>query len=351
VYNLGDDGFELVSGMPVLNWVHYQAQAAGYDVAVERDDPTPYNPKGARIKYRFQLSGPRAWAIFDAAAGGAPYVPFFRTARVTIAGRDVLALGHGMAAHRSVELSGPYEDMDAVRDAILAAGAPHGLLRGGTQAYFSATLESGWIPYPLPGIYTGDDLRGFREWLPADGWEGNQQLGGSFRSPDIEDYYVTPWDLGYGHILKFDHDFIGREALEELAGRPHRSKVTLVWNTDDVLRVYASQFGSGPRYKSLDFPLAVFGWPQYDEVRTPDGRLAGLSNQCGYSGNEAAVLSLAMVDHDVAQPGTQLELTWGEPVSTRKPHVERHEATRIRVTVAPAPYKAVVREMTGSTAS
>ena len=346
LYNLGDGSFELVSGMTVLNWVHYQADAGGYDVSVVRDDPTPYNPKGSRTKYRFQLSGPRAQAILDAAVGGAPEVPFFRTARVTIAGRDVLALGHGMAAHRSVELSGPYDDMDAVRDAIMHAGEPHGLLRGGTQAYFSATLESGWIPYPLPGIYTDDALRGFREWLPADGWEASQQLGGSFYSADIEDYYVTPWDLGYGRILKFDHDFTGRAALEKLAGQPRRSKVTLVWNTDDVLRVYASQFGDGPRYKSLGFPLAVFGWPHYDEVRAPDGRLVGLSTQCGYSANEGAVLSLAMLDHDHARPGTQVELTWGEPGGgSRKPHVERHEITRIRATVAPVPYAAVAREM------
>jgi vanillate/3-O-methylgallate O-demethylase len=69
-----------------------------------------------------------------------------------------------------------------------------------------------------------------------------------------------------------------------------------------VLRVYASQFGAGLRHKSVDFPLAVFGWPQYDEVRGPDGRLVGLSNQCGYSGNEGAVLSLAMLDHDYARP-------------------------------------------------
>ena len=116
-----------------------------------------------------------------------------------------------------------------------------------------------------------------------------------------------------------------------------------------MLRVYASQFGDGPRYKSLDFPLAVFGWPQYDEVRAPDGRMVGLSNQCGYSGNEAQVLSLAMVDDEYARPGTQVELTWGEPGGgTRKPHVERHEVTRIRATVAPAPYAAVVREMRSS---
>ena len=43
------------------------------------------------------------------------------------------------------------------------------------------------MPYPLPAIYTDERMRGFREWLPADGWEIRQQLGGSFRSGRIED--------------------------------------------------------------------------------------------------------------------------------------------------------------------
>jgi len=50
----------------------------------------------------------------------------------------------------------------------------------------------------------------------------------------IEDYYVTPHEMGYGAFVKFDHDFIGREALEEMQDRPHRRKVTFDWNGEDV---------------------------------------------------------------------------------------------------------------------
>ena len=62
---------------------------------------------------------------------------------------------------------------------------------------------------------------------------------------DIEDYYATPWDLGYGHLVKFDHEFVGREALETMVDEPHRSKVTLVWNADDVLGVFQRLFEDG----------------------------------------------------------------------------------------------------------
>ncbi|MGP3937860.1 hypothetical protein [Nonomuraea sp. KM88] len=350
-YCLGENSFELVSGMSVLNWVHYQAESGGYGVTIERDAPTPYNPVGRRNRYRFQIDGPNAGSTFnDVVDGTAPELPFFRTARVRIGGREVLALRHGMAGHQGVELSGPYDELDDVRAAILAAGERHGIVQGGTQAYFSTIFESGWIAYPLPGIYTGEDLRGFRQWLPATGWEASQQLGGSFSSPDIEDYYVNPWNLGYDRLLKFDHDFIGREALQAMADRPQRRKVTLMWDADDVTRVLASQLGTGPRYKSLEFPVSFYGFPQFDEVRATDGRPVGLSVHCGFNANDGMVLSLAMLDQDAAAPGTDVVLTWGEPNGgSRKPHVEPHEQVKIRATVAPAPYASHVRELQRAT--
>ena len=52
-------------------------------------------------------------------------------------------------------------------------------------------------------------MKPYREWLPADGFEASASLGGSMVSDNVEDYYLTPYDLGYGHIVNFDHDFIG----------------------------------------------------------------------------------------------------------------------------------------------
>ncbi len=68
----------------------------------------------------------------------------------------------------------------------------------GARAYSSNTLESGWIPSPLPAIYTGASLKAYREWLPANGYEATASLGGSFYSDNIEDYYFSPWDMAYG---------------------------------------------------------------------------------------------------------------------------------------------------------
>lgn len=347
LYALDDGRFELVSGMPLLNWVHYQALAGKYDVEIEREDTTPYNASGSRIAFRFQMDGPAAADIFrEAIAGAPPELKFFNTTHVEIGGCRVLVLRHGMAGHAGVEISGPYEHMDRVRDALLKAGGPYGLKQGGTKSYYSTAFESGWLAHPLAGIYTSDELAPYRAWLPATSWEGNAQIAGSFRSPDIENYYSTPFGLGYDRIMKFDHDFIGREALEEMARRPQRAKRTLVWNRDDVLRIMASQFGDVLRYKSIELPTAYYGFNHYDDVRDGRGDHAGLSCRCGYTVNEGELLSLAMIDEAHAQVGTELTLTWGEPDGgSAKPNVERHEQTTIRVTVAPAPYAAQVRMM------
>lgn len=346
-YRHDEETFELVSGMPALNWVHFQAETGGYDVEVVRDNHTPKNPSGRRTYYRFQLEGPNASRLFaDVLDHEAPEIPFFKTARVKIRGCDVLVLRHGMAGHQGVEISGAWDEQDTVLHAILEAGERHGLVRAGTQTYFSTPMVSAWMAYPVPAIFTAGELRAYREWLPADTWEAHTEIGGSFRSEKVEDYFVTPYDLGYERLVKFDHDFIGRSALEALPEESRRKKVSLVWNHDDVLKVMRSMFGPGPRYKSIELPTAYYAWNQFDEVRTEGGARAGLSSHCGYLNTEGEVLSLAMLDPRLAEPGTELVLTWGEPDGgSRKPQVERHEQTEIRVTVAPAPFSSAVQRM------
>ena len=74
-------------------------------------------------------------------------------------------------------------------------------------------------------------------------------------------------------------------------------------------------------------------------------RAAGLSTYTGFSSNERAMLSLAVIDVAHAQPGTEVTIVWGEPDGgTTKPTVERHVQARIRATVAPAPISQTARE-------
>ena len=237
LFALAENTYNLVGRAPALNWIRFHAETGGYDVRVELDQRTAMRSDGLRKSYRFQVQGPNAMQVIEKVLGhvapGAAVLPHDdgddrgqKRARAPPR--------HGRPAR--LELFGPWDDRDAVREAIVTAGEEFGLRQVGGRAYSSNTLESGWIPSPLPAVYSGESLKPYREWLPANGYEGSASIGGSFSSQRIEDYYFTPWDLGYGNYVKFDHDFIGRDALERMAEGEHRQKVTLALDDDDVTR-------------------------------------------------------------------------------------------------------------------
>ena len=328
-----DNKVSVVGRPSVPNWVDFHAKTGGYDVKVTRDERTVSN-KGERLIYRYQIQGPNALDLIKSVHEGPfPDIKFFNLGDLKIAGRHVRALNHNMSRMGGLELHGPAADGPAVLEAILAAGPQFGLLRGGSRAYSTVSPESGWIPSPMPAIYSGEKMKAYREWLPANGFEACASLGGSFYSNRIEDYYQTPWDLGYGKHVKFDHDFIGREALEKMADKPHRRKLWLKWNNDDVLKVFASQLGHGPRYKYMETPNAYYSILPFDKVLVGD-RMVGLSTYSVYTSNIRQWFSLAMIDEDVAD-GTEAVVVWGEENGgSAKPIVERHVQTNIRATVS-----------------
>jgi vanillate/3-O-methylgallate O-demethylase len=331
-------------GLPAAhNWVQYHAESGRYDVSVTRDDPTAINPTGMRRLYRFQLQGPGALSVLRAVADSPPpEITFFRMGKLTIAGAPVRALRHGMAGAPGLELFGSWDERDAVREAILRAGERFGLRQVGAMAYPTTTLESGWIPAPVPAIFTDEALRPYREWLPADSHEATSSLGGSYYSDDITDYYVTPYEFGYGSFVKFDHEFIGRAALQTMTDKPRRRKVTLVWKSADVMAAMGTVFERGDAAKYIALPWSQYSLWHHDKVLR-DGRVIGLSRCCGCSYNERAMLSLAVIDSDVPI-GSEVTLIWGEESDgARRAPVERHALTEIRAIVSPCPISEITR--------
>ena len=234
LFHLEKDELLFVGRAPTVNWLQFHCETGGYKVDFIRDDRSPSHPRGkavTRRHYRFQVQGPNAKQILDKINGGPiPDVKFFTMDTITIKGRKVRCLRHGMAGAPGLEIWGPYAEGDEIREYILEAGREFGIVPVGSRAYASNTLESGWIPSPLPGVYTRDSMKKYREWLPANGYEATGSIAGSFVSDNIEDYYVNPYELGYGPFVKFDHDFIGSDALKKLADKPHRKKVTFAWH-------------------------------------------------------------------------------------------------------------------------
>ena len=343
LFYLSENRFNLVGRPPAANWVQYHVETGKYNAKAERDERSAQND-GRRKTFRFQLQGPNALKTMQKILGRTPPdVRFFAMDTFTIGGHDVHALRHGMVGQPGWELFGPWEHGAAVRDAIVEAGQEFGIRQVGARTYPTSCLESGWIPSPLPAIYTGNEMKAYRQWLTGKSYEAMASLGGSFVSKIIADYYLTPYDLGYGPFVKFDHDFIGRAALEEMAANPPRQKVTLLWNGDDVARAFRTMSDEGDITKYIDTPLANYATLPYDRVMQ-GGKVVGLSTYTGYTYNERSWLSLGIVNNEQAAPGTEVTIVWGEEGrGTTKPTVERHKQAEIRATVAPVPISEVAR--------
>ena len=282
LFHLAPEEFVFVGRAPVANWLMYKA-GTGYNVDVKLDPRSPSRPYGkpvTREVWRFQIQGPNAWPIIEKLNGGPmEQVRFFRMGHMTIAGENVRTLRHGMAGAPGLEIWGPYKSYDKIRDAILEAGEEFGLEPCGARAYSCNTLESGWIPSPLPAIYTAAELRPYRQWLGPDSYEATNAIAGSFVSDKIEDYYTNPWELGYGLVRQVrprlhragrargdrpgrpsaqGHARLERRRRRQAAGlprRPSRARLPVLRRAERELRVVQLRLGDRRRrqdHRALD---------------------------------------------------------------------------------------------------
>lgn len=333
LFHLEENKLDLV-GLSAIDWVRFNIEKGNYDVSVEFDGNGTYRVGPPRF-YRYQVQGPHALEVMQEVIDGElPEVSFFNFEEISIAGNPVNALRHGMVNEPGFELWGPWKGGAEVKDAILDVGEDYDLHQVGTNTYSSNAILTSWIVRAVPAIW-GDGMEEYRKWLDTDSRVAQFAVGGSFKSDDISDYYLTPMEMGFKRFIDFDHDFIGKEALQQKIDEPHREKVTLVWNDDDVVNVYASLFREGKPFKYMELPRPLYGYAMYDQV-LHDGQLAGISTRPSYIFPYRSMMSIGVVDSELSDPGTEVTLVWGEEGST-KPSVEDHVETEIRATVTTAP--------------
>jgi glycine cleavage system aminomethyltransferase T len=333
-----DQGFLRVVGAPfVLDWLQYHCEASDLDVRAELHHNWPV-VTGARDVFRFQIQGRYALDLVrEVVDGDVPDVPFFSIADISVAGKPVRALRHGMAGTPGFEIYGPWDSQDAVRAAFDEIGQAYGLRKVGAFAYATGAQESGWLPLPLPAIYAGDAMLPYREWLSAFTLESLGSLGGSLDASSIEDYYVDPIEAGYGRLIDWGRDFIGHDALAERAADQRRKKVTLVWNDEDVTAInHSALFDAEHRAQFIAMPSPMYSTWAADAVQSA-AETVGFSQYMSYSANAGHILSHGIIAAELSEPGTELTLLWGEPDS-RRDNVDANELREVRVTVAPTPY-------------
>lgn len=141
----------------------------------------------------------------------------------------------------------------------------------------------------------------------------------------------SPYELGYGRIISFDHDFIGRDALLRAKDTVSRTKVTLVCDPADA----RAAMGTEPEF-ALSYAR--------QRVEARDG-LVGITCHSASLDPAGTVLSLALVDNRFAEPGTEVSVVWGDhPGPGTDPEADLG-LPRIRATVAPAPYDEYARTL------
>ncbi|MDD7972859.1 aminomethyl transferase family protein [Roseinatronobacter alkalisoli] len=329
--------FRVVGAPFASDWLLFHAEQSEYDVKATKDDNWSVGQR-PRHSFRFQIQGPHALELMREITGGTlPQINFFRMGDMTIAGKPVRALRHGMAGTPGFELYGAWEDQQAVRAAFDKLGRKYNMRKVGAMAYSTTAQHSGWLPMPIPAIYAGAEMKPYREWLNSYFLESVASLGGSFMSEKIEDYYVDPIEIGYGGLIDWDRDFIGAKALKAKQANQTRTKVTLEWDDEDVARVMGdAMFKRNGGAQFIAMPMPMYATFQADAVLR-NGKSVGFSTWPGFTALNNKMISLGVVNLEDAQPGTKLTMLWGEPNSKRAT-VDSHSLREISVTVAPAPY-------------
>jgi glycine cleavage system aminomethyltransferase T len=309
---ISDDEFLAFHLSPYLDWA---IEKGDYDIEMKDLTGDVFN---------YQLGGPRSLEIAEAVTGDNLHDITFAGHRVSsIDGMDVRVIRIGMAGTLAYEIHGEFKDAIAVYQAIREAGKPYGLKRLGRHAYWNVHTEAG---FPQSGIHFFDAWDKDEEFIThlreigGDFGRQGAELNGSMGS-DIEARRFNPVELGWGHLVKFDHDFVGKEALRKIMDNPHREMRTLVWNPEDILDIWKSEFEQGEPYAILEGPEdyrpdGVFEYVQ-DKI-LKDGNFIGVSTGRMFSWKYRKMLSLGIINPEFAELGTEVAVLWGNPGTRQK---------------------------------
>ena len=327
---VGEDDY-IINGNPqVTHWLSYNLEKGDYDVTAQVLDNND--------RMIHQIQGPESLKVLEKVTEDDFLdIGFMNFEEIDIGGITVRALRHGMAGEAGFELHAPARYSDKIWKTLLEAGEEHGIREyGWTLVNRIASGLAQGTDY-IPAIY-GDDMKEYREWLSADSYEATTSVAGSFDSNDITDYYRTPIELGWRSYVSFDHGFKGDGALKKEVEEPERTLVTLFWDDDDVLDVFASLFQEGEPHELFRLPANFHPRVRTDKVVKGD-KSVGTSTSPGYIYDARSLLSLCTMEFQYSDPGTEVTIIWGEGGNPASPAVERHTSKKIQAEVAPAPYK------------
>jgi aminomethyltransferase len=232
---------------------HFRQVASDRGLNVEVTDVTADMP-------HLQVQGPLARDVLGPITEGTDIgqLRYFRfiPEGVTIGGVPVMLSRTGYSGELGFELYCKPDDAEALWNAVLEAGRPHGLLPIGLSAIETLRIESGLL------------------------------------FPDI-DYFphqTDPYEVRLDNVVKPDKpgDFVGKDALKRIAseGTP-RLLTTLRIEGDEV--------------------------PEYGAAVTLDGNDVGIvRSPCQSPTFDVQVIAMAVVDRELNKPGQQVDVALGD---------------------------------------
>lgn len=260
--------------------------------------------------YLFQIAGPKALALLEKVTGESlGDIRFLHFRDSSIDGMKTEVARIGMSGNLAYELHGPASEGPAIYDAVFKAGAEFGIERLGWGTYLVNHVEGGFPQHTW--TFTDAPARvvpGQAQPSPMAG-----HVSGSVDPADHRARQRTPTEVRWDNMTRFDHDFIGRAAVEAEMKSPKRTTMMLRWNPEDVVDIYASLFRPGEAYKPLDLPYAPQRWPMaHADHLVKDGRRIGYSSGTTYSYYFRELISMACLDIDQAQIGNEVTVQWGD---------------------------------------
>ena len=205
-----------------------------------------------------------------------------------------------MAGTLGYEIHGLTKDCQDVLEEVLRVGEPYGIRQLGKLTYVSCHCE-GSIPqgtehyaFPIPGV----------EW----------NISGSLPA-DSDLVYRTPMENGWQKMVRMDHDFIGKEAVEaELAGN-YRTACTLIWDVDSIAEAVKASMDPARRVDPIEYPIDYDyvlgnGTLHIDSVYVGD-QFVGCSSGRMFSSKTRQMISIGTIDHELVEEGTEVEILWG----------------------------------------
>jgi glycine cleavage system aminomethyltransferase T len=286
---------------------------AGCTVPIDMELGTgKYNVERKDVNvFVFQFSGPKALTILETALQENFHdLKFleFRPCRIPEIDTQLEICRIGMSGTIAYELHGDAEFGPQVYDYVYQTGKPMGMKRMGWRDYTINHTFGGFpqmtVHFEL-SLYQSPEFCAMAPFMPV--------LSGSVEPENWRARFRTPVEVDWEWMAKFDHDFVGREALEAEVKNPKRKIVSLELNVDDMTDVYRSQFSDDP-YKFMEMPCAQeqpAGGHQ-DYVTDQEGNVIGIASNPTYSSHYRTTICHAIIDCDRIEEGKEVILKWGD---------------------------------------